>query len=57
MYLFYSANLINHWENLDEFEGAEFERTAVTVERYDELEVDTYIYTLKAEIITMYEDK
>ena len=49
--------LINHWENLDEFEGAEFERTAVTVERYDELEVDTYIYTLKAEIITMYEDK
>ena len=56
-YLFYSANLINHWENLDEFEGAEFERTAVTVERYDELAVDTYIYTLKAEIITMYEDK
>ena len=32
---------------LDEFEGEEFERTPVIVERYDELEVDTYIYTLK----------
>lgn len=47
-YLFYSDNLINHWDYLDEFEGAEFERTEVTVERYDELEVDTFIYVLKA---------
>lgn len=47
-YLFYSDNLINHWDNLDEFEGAEFERQEVTVERYDELEVDTFIYVLKA---------
>ncbi len=32
---------------LDAFEGEEFVRTEVTVERYDELEIDTYIYVLK----------
>ncbi len=47
-FLFYSNNLINHWENLDEFEGEEFVRVPVTVERYDEFEVDTFIYVLKA---------
>ncbi|MGB5792459.1 gamma-glutamylcyclotransferase family protein [Poseidonibacter sp.] len=47
-YLFYSNNLINHWDNLDEFEGEEFERQEVNVERYDELDVDTFIYVLKA---------
>ena len=46
-YLFYSRNLDDHWENLDEFEGREFVRTEVTVERYDELDVDTFIYVLK----------
>lgn len=49
-YLFYSNNLINHWDNLDDFEGEEFERQAVLVERYDELDVDTFIYTLKDHI-------
>ena len=47
-YLFYSNNLINHWDNLDEFEGLEFQRQEVNVERYDELDVDTFIYVLKA---------
>lgn len=47
-YLFYSNNLINHWDNLDEFEGEEFERLEVNVERYDEMDVDTFIYVLKA---------
>lgn len=55
-FLFYSTNLINHWEYLDEFEGAEFERTPVLVERYDELEVDTFIYALKREILDMHEE-
>ena len=55
-FLFYSANLINYWEYLDEFEGAEFERTPVLVERYDELEVDTFIYALKREILDMHEE-
>ena len=32
-------------------------RTAVSVERYDEIEVDTYIYTLKSEILDMHEDR
>ncbi|MGB7403607.1 gamma-glutamylcyclotransferase [Arcobacter sp. KX21116] len=49
-FLFTSSNLINHWDYLDDFEGNEFVRTPVTVERYDELEVDTYIYTLKDHI-------
>eukprot|EP01029_Cantina_marsupialis_P027266 TRINITY_DN75741_c0_g1_i2.p1 TRINITY_DN75741_c0_g1~~TRINITY_DN75741_c0_g1_i2.p1 ORF type:complete len:118 (-),score=26.96 TRINITY_DN75741_c0_g1_i2:63-416(-) len=55
-YLFYSSNLINHWDYLDEFEGGEFVRTPVTVERYDELDVDTYIYTLKPEVEEMMEE-
>jgi len=55
-YLFYSSNLINHWDYLDEFEGEEFLRTAVTVERYDEMDVDTFIYRLKPEIIEMEEE-
>ncbi len=46
-YLFYSSNLINHWDYLDEFEGDEFVRVPVTVERYDELDVETFIYELK----------
>jgi gamma-glutamylcyclotransferase (GGCT)/AIG2-like uncharacterized protein YtfP len=49
-FLFYSNNLMNHWDYLDEFEGEEFVRTPVVVERYDELDVDTYIYTLRPEI-------
>ena len=46
-FLFYSNNLINHWERIDEFEGEEFVRVPVVVERYDEFEVDTYVYVLK----------
>ncbi len=49
-FLFYSNNLINHWDSLDEFEGAEFDRIPVIVERYDEFEVDTFIYALKPEV-------
>ena len=48
-FLFTSSNLINHWDNLDEFEGAEFQREPIIVERYDEFEVDTYIYVLKVD--------
>lgn len=54
-YLFYSSNLINHWDFLDEFEGQEFIRTPVIVERYDELDVETFIYTLKPEVEEMEE--
>ena len=56
-FLFYSNNLINHWDNLDEFEGDEFERQEVTVERYDELDVDTFIYVLKATDAEIKEDE
>ena len=47
-FLFSSDNLINHWDYLDKFENEEFQRKEVTVERFDEIEVDTYIYVLKA---------
>jgi len=46
-FLFYAHNLEDHWEYLDTFEGEEFVRTPVYVERYDELDIDTYIYVLK----------
>jgi len=46
-FLFYSHNLEDNWDYLDEFEGEEFVRTPVCVERYDELDVNTYIYALK----------
>jgi gamma-glutamylcyclotransferase (GGCT)/AIG2-like uncharacterized protein YtfP len=46
-FLFTSSNLIDNWDYLDDFEGSEFQREEVTVERYDELEVDTFIYVLK----------
>lgn len=56
-FLFYSNNLINHWDNLDEFEGSEFQREEVCVERYDELDVDTFIYVLKASEEEIKEDE
>ncbi|MGB6327771.1 MAG: gamma-glutamylcyclotransferase family protein [Halarcobacter sp.] len=56
-YLFYSSNLINHWDFLDEFEGAEFERREIIVERYDELDVETFIYELKASENEIKEDE
>ena len=55
-FLFYSDNLINHWDFLDEFEGAEFQRVPVTVERFDEFEVDSFIYVLKASEEELKED-
>ena len=55
-FLFYSDNLINHWDFLDEFEGAEFQRVPVTVERFDEFEVETFIYVLKAGVEEFKED-
>ena len=48
-YLFYSDNLCDHWDFLDEFEGEEFIRSAVRAEHHDELDVDTFIYVLKEE--------
>jgi len=47
-FLFYSSNLINHWDYLDEFESEEFKREEILATRYDEFEVNTYIYVLNA---------
>ena len=49
-YIFYSNNLINHWEKLDEFEGKEFKRINTTIQRYDDIEEKSYIYVLKKHI-------
>ena len=46
-FLFSSSNLINHWDNLDDFEGDEFQRREVVVKKYDEFETDTFIYVIK----------
>lgn len=54
-FLFYSHNLEDAWESLDTFEGEEFVRTEVSVERYDELDVDTYLYVLKEDKIHLEE--
>lgn len=52
-FLFYSDNLINHWDFLDEFEGEEFKRIEVVAYRYDEIEVETFIYSLRDEILDL----
>jgi len=52
-YLFYSSNLVDNWDFLDQFEGLEFVRTPIRAERYDEIEVDTFVYILKPEVHEM----
>ena len=51
-----TSNSKRNWDFLDEFEGAEFERFPVTVERFDEFEVETFIYVLKASVEELKED-
>lgn len=46
-WVFSSANLLNHWQELDAFEGEEYERVLVSVTLADGGEVEAYIYVLK----------
>ena len=46
-YLFSSANLSDHWSELDEFEGESYERVLTEVKLKDNRRVDAYIYELK----------
>lgn len=44
--LFSSQSLTEHWERLDEFEGAGYQRVLTTVTRKDGTTVGAYIYKL-----------
>ena len=46
-YLFSSDQLVNHWKELDAFEGDAYQRVVATVERSEGSRVKSYIYALK----------
>lgn len=46
-YVFQSENLASHWSALDEFEGAEYERTNVTVYLENGDSMKSQVYVLK----------
>jgi gamma-glutamylcyclotransferase (GGCT)/AIG2-like uncharacterized protein YtfP len=45
-FLFTSKNLLNHWHELDQFEGAAYQRVLVSVNREDSSRIDAFIYRL-----------
>lgn len=46
-FLFSSAKIVDHWSELDEFEGDGYERVLTSVEINKSTFTDAYIYTLK----------
>ena len=46
-FLFTSENLHKHWQVLDDFEGAEYERVPVDVVNADGVTVKSCIYMIK----------
>lgn len=46
-YVFSSAHLTDHWQKLDAFEGAGYERVSVTVKVNGAHDVEAYVYALK----------
>ncbi len=46
-YLFVSANLAEHWHELDDFEGEEYERVVTLAQLQDRTTVDAFIYVLR----------
>ena len=47
--LFSSESIMNHWTDLDAFEGEGYRRVLTQVERQHGATVEAYIYTLKRE--------
>jgi gamma-glutamylcyclotransferase (GGCT)/AIG2-like uncharacterized protein YtfP len=47
-YIFCSDMLGDHWDELDEFEGEEYERVLTKVNTKDKKGVEAYIYTIRA---------
>lgn len=46
-YVFYSADLPSHWQDLDEFEGDEYQRVPVKVYLDRGEVIDSFVYILK----------
>ena len=46
-YIFYSEQLDDHWDELDKFEGEEYERVLINVKTKETTIVEAYIYTLR----------
>ena len=46
-YLFCSEALENHWNELDEFEGEEYQRILTSVKTENNLELEAYVYILR----------
>ena len=46
-YIFCSDNLHNHWDELDNFEGEEYERVLIKVQTKDKTAIEAYIYILR----------
>ena len=46
-YIFCSDKLEYHWDELDDFEGEEYERVLITVKTKDNLAVEAYIYKIR----------
>ena len=44
VHVFESENLSDHWDELDAFEGIEYERVLTKVELSDRTLIDAYIY-------------
>ncbi len=47
--VFVSDNLSKHWDELDSFEGIEYERVLTKVQLQDQTSVDAYIYVSRAD--------
>jgi gamma-glutamylcyclotransferase (GGCT)/AIG2-like uncharacterized protein YtfP len=46
-HVFESENLSDHWDELDAFEGIEYERVLTKVELPDRTLIDAYIYVAR----------
>ncbi len=46
-YIFSSNNLDKHWDELDEFEGGEYQRVIVEVQKKDSSLIEAFIYVLR----------
>ena len=46
-HVFSSEEIENHWEELDKFEGEEYERVLTKIELENGLEVEAFVYVLQ----------
>ena len=46
-HIFCSEDLEDHWGELDDFEGQEYQRVLITVKAIDQIAAEAYIYILR----------